>query len=342
MKKISVIIPCFNVENYIDRCLSSVVEQTIGVENLEIICINDCSTDDTFSHLKRWEAKHSENIMLIDLEENVGLGKGRNIGLSYAGCSYIAFIDSDDWIEPDYFSHMYEEAIRNDCQLVSCGFIRDESVELKYIAEDRAADFNHFEILSEAGRKKFFHEQPHRLYAWGKLIRRDFLTDNGILFPEHLANEDITWGNQVHFYLQKSSVTDRIMYHYFIKQDSLVLKKNARHHIDHFTVNEILWNMWECDNRFDKYTEELVYEYYYNAYLATLKIIVYRFEEPSFSLFKLLQEQICGKIPERYDCEYLKPQNIPELHNILIDMLYSDIDAAVFKQMCVMIKNIGL
>lgn len=342
MKKISVIIPCYNVENYIDRCIESIIGQSIGLDSLEIICINDCSTDATLEHLKQWEAEHSDSIILIDCDENMGLGKARNVGLEYAGCKYVAFIDSDDWIEPDYFSRMYSEALLNDCQVVSCGFIRDESTLLKYNENDAEEAFTFYSVTNESERKSFFHEQSHRLYAWGKLIKKSFLVDNNILFPEHLAYEDVTWGNKVHMCLEKSSITKRNMYHYFIKQDSLVLKKNAVHHIDHLTINELLWDMWTQDDLFEKYADELVYEYYYNAYLATLKIIVYRFEKPPYSLFMLLQEQICSKIPQRYECEYLSKERLPELHYILIDLLYSNIDVSMFEQICSMIRTIGL
>lgn len=96
--KISVIIPYHNVEQYIDRTLSSLSSQTIGVENLEIICVDDASTDNIWEHLLAWEQKYPENILLVQCEENGRQGRARNIGLSHATDEWIAFIDSDDWM----------------------------------------------------------------------------------------------------------------------------------------------------------------------------------------------------------------------------------------------------
>ena len=107
MAEISVIIPCYNVESYIDRCLTSITSQTIDLSLLEIICIDDASTDNTWSKLQAWETTYPENIMIIHCDENGRQGTARNIGLQYASAPWIAYIDSDDWIELDYFEKLY-------------------------------------------------------------------------------------------------------------------------------------------------------------------------------------------------------------------------------------------
>lgn len=100
---ISAIIPCYNVEKYIDRCLSSVVQQSIGMEHMQIILVNDASTDNTLEKLLLWETRYSDNILVITYEQNIRQGGARNIGLNYATGDYIGFVDSDDWIEPDMY-----------------------------------------------------------------------------------------------------------------------------------------------------------------------------------------------------------------------------------------------
>ena len=89
MKKISVIIPCYNVERWVDRCLTSIIRQTTGINELEIICIDDASTDNTWEHLQEWEQRYPENILLIRQEVNRRQGTARNIGLRN-GVSYSA------------------------------------------------------------------------------------------------------------------------------------------------------------------------------------------------------------------------------------------------------------
>ncbi len=95
MKKISVIIPCYNVSSYIDRCMRSITGQTIGMDKLELICVDDASTDDTWEYLQKWEQ--------------------------------LSFVDADDWLEPDYFERLYAPAIGGRYDVVCCGFIRDAS-----------------------------------------------------------------------------------------------------------------------------------------------------------------------------------------------------------------------
>ena len=94
---ISVIIPCYNVEKYIDRCLTSLERQTVGMNSLEIICLDDKSADGTLDKLHEWEKKYPDNICIVELPDNGRQGRARNIGLEYATCEWVAFIDSDDW-----------------------------------------------------------------------------------------------------------------------------------------------------------------------------------------------------------------------------------------------------
>ena len=93
MKKVSVVIPCYNAENYIDRCISSLVCQTIGLEAMELIFVNDASGDRTIEHLRAWEEKYPDSIVVIDCEENHRTGGARNIGMRRASAKYIGFMN---------------------------------------------------------------------------------------------------------------------------------------------------------------------------------------------------------------------------------------------------------
>ena len=96
MKKISVIIPCYNAQAYIPRCLHSIFSQTIGMETLEIILVNDASTDHTLDILLQFENKFPDSVIVVNLEQNIRQGGARNVGLSYASGEYVAFLDADD------------------------------------------------------------------------------------------------------------------------------------------------------------------------------------------------------------------------------------------------------
>ena len=125
MKKLSIIVPCYNVENFIDRCLSSLTGQTLSKECYEIILVDDASTDRTWQHINEWEKKYPDLILAVHCDENGKMGRARNIGLSYATGEYVGFTDSDDWVEPEMFAALLAEAEKNKEDVVSCGHIRD-------------------------------------------------------------------------------------------------------------------------------------------------------------------------------------------------------------------------
>ena len=111
-KKISIIIPCYNTEQYIDRCLTSLINQTIGLEHLSIICVNDASTDHTWEKLESWRKRFPNNIILINAIQNGRQGTARNIAFPYVTTPYVAYLDSDDWLEPDMYEKMYHLLFR--------------------------------------------------------------------------------------------------------------------------------------------------------------------------------------------------------------------------------------
>ncbi len=126
---ISIIVPCYNVEKYIDRCVDSLVTQTVGLDEMEIILVNDASTDDTLSHLQKWEKLYPNNIMVITYETNLRQGGARNVGLSYARGEFIGFVDSDDWVEPQMYEFLLKGIEESGCDISRCKYIRDPGKE---------------------------------------------------------------------------------------------------------------------------------------------------------------------------------------------------------------------
>ena len=121
----SIIVPCYNVEKYIDRCFESLKRQTIGIEQMEIIFVDDASADHTWDRLCEIEKQYPDNVILVHCIDNGRQGKARNIGMAYATSDYVGFVDSDDWVEPDMYEIMLGEMIKNDRDIVYCKFFRD-------------------------------------------------------------------------------------------------------------------------------------------------------------------------------------------------------------------------
>ena len=123
--KLSVIIPVYNVEQYLPKCLASVVQQTL--KDIEIICVNDGSTDNCLKILEEFKSK--DNRIKIINKENAGLGNARNTGLEEAKGEYISFIDSDDYIDENFFELLYNEAKEDDADVACGGIIRENDGE---------------------------------------------------------------------------------------------------------------------------------------------------------------------------------------------------------------------
>ena len=119
MSKISVIVPVYNVEKYLECSLESILSQTY--KDIELICINDCSTDKSLEILKVYANKDSR-VKIINNEFNIGAGGSRNIGVKHSSGEYLTFVDPDDWIEKDRLAKMYDYAVLNNADIVETSF----------------------------------------------------------------------------------------------------------------------------------------------------------------------------------------------------------------------------
>ena len=194
-EKISVIIPCYNVEKYIDRCLASVAAQTIRLDKLEIICVNDASTDGTWQKLLVWERKYPQNILLVACAQNGKLGQARNIGLAHASGDYVTFLDADDWMEPDSYEKLYQVIRQYQCDVVAFQFVRDDGAGDVWDKQKRREreDFC-LDLTVDEERKKVLATALLDNGCTDKMYTRAFIVQNGLQFPQGCAYEDIYWG----------------------------------------------------------------------------------------------------------------------------------------------------
>lgn len=338
MADISVIIPCYNVELYIDRCLTSIVKQTIGVDMLEIICIDDASTDNTWEKLQKWEQQYPDHILAVHCDSNGRQGTARNIGLNYSSAPWIAFIDSDDWIELDYFQKLYEVTLQGDCDIVSCRNERDFSTGLTFFENTVCDKPSRFLLIDTIEKRKiFFNLQSAGFAAWGKIIRKSLLTEHEIYFPENLAYEDSYWGPLLHFYAEKVYLVEEKLYHYFVNSGSTVLQKDADYHTDWLTVQAMKWTEWEKRGFLTDYREELEYDFLCTCYLGFLKIIFLRYTVPSFSLFQLVRELTLERVSDYRQNTYIS-QGLTEFYATLLESLMLPMNKNSFLQLAELAK----
>ncbi len=298
-RKISVIIPCYNVAPYIDRCLTSIAVQTIGLDSLEVICIDDASTDDTWGHLQKWEQSFPENILLIRQEVNRRQGAARNLGMQYASAEWIAFVDADDWLEPDYLEQLYEPTARYVCDVVACGTGVDQAASLVYFNEkDREeGEECYIQAATKEQKKNMFLYKPLGEAVYAKIIRKVLLTEHQICFPEGVAYEDNYWVPLLYCYAESAYVVGKKLYHYFMNPGSTIYRQNAAYHVDWITIQLMKWKDLEDRGLLGTYREELECDLLYNA-VCFMKTLALRYDQPPFSYYQLEKQMLCQSIPD--------------------------------------------
>ena len=208
---LSIIIPVYNVERYLEQCLKSVVIHTS--EAVEIIIINDASTDHSLQICKKFKEKDSR-IRFLDLKKNKGSGGVRNIGIQKAKGDYIWFVDSDDWIE--------ENALK---QLLD--FVNKDTYDIVYFGTQKVGKRKKVVLPEfEDQSPTFFRDGLKTLkgihpMVWCSLFSRSFLIQNKIVFPEGIYLEDVPFTFRTQYYCKKVGVIKESFYNYRIHEASI-------------------------------------------------------------------------------------------------------------------------
>ncbi|WP_455664378.1 glycosyltransferase family 2 protein [Phocaeicola sp.] len=212
--KVSVIIPVYNVEKYIVRCLDSILNQTMQ-DGVELIIVNDCTPDDSINLIRNRLLDYQGNIT-VRIEEhncNKGLAAARNTGLFVAQGKYIIHIDSDDFCELDMLQCMFDEAERTESDIVVSDFFINSCNKDRYILQDINFS-NNRECLVKLFNKEL------RCTNWNKLIKRSLFTNNGLAYKEGINyGEDLLMCIYLFYYARKIAYIHKAFYHYF--QDNL-------------------------------------------------------------------------------------------------------------------------
>lgn len=320
-KLISIIIPCYNVEKYIERCFSSIEAQTIGMERLEVILVDDCSTDFTGKKLDAIEAAWPDSVIVVHCDRNGRQGRARNIGMEYASAPYVGFVDSDDWIEPDMYEKMYKKLRELSCDIVMCQSWRDFDDSGQNLLPGKTGEEDRLYQIDTVEKRKLFLAGAYMGFGvWNKLYRRDFLTKNLIFFPENLAYEDHYFGTLLYFYAKRIYILEERLYHYFVNQASTVLSKDASYHFDILTVDLMLWE--ECERRgfLRDYRQEMEYQFLTLCYLPSIKMMILRLSDVPYEYFCRLKEATLERVPDYRSNPYVK-ELVTEIYSVLLGLL---------------------
>lgn len=221
--KVSVIVPVYNVEKYLRQCLDSLVNQTL--KDIEIICVNDGSSDNSLQILQEYSKNYS-NIIVIN-QKNQGAGLARNVGIQQAQGDYIGFVDPDDWIELNMFEILYNKAVMTDVDIVECDYrmVFENSTKIKNrtlfgslhtwkkfpIACGKIFDWKYVKTQVFSGL---------RCMVWNRLYKRNFVLDANLSFPKG-KGEDYPFSLDAVLSAKSIVHCGKILYNYRIRKASL-------------------------------------------------------------------------------------------------------------------------
>lgn len=216
MPIVSIIVPVYNAEQYLPKCVDSILHQNLG--DIELILVDDGSKDHSPALCDAY-ASQDKRVRVVH-QENAGAAAARNHGIELAQGTYIAFVDSDDWIDPDMYETMVETAERDASDLVICDCKKEFDTESQLYTHDLRA--GHFDRT--AMEKEYFPqllmpdhmEYPVTISNWLLLIRREVIVKNQLAFPEGMRfSEDLLFGSEVGYYAQSMTyLRGYAPYHY--------------------------------------------------------------------------------------------------------------------------------
>lgn len=230
---ISIITPVYNAEIYLDECIESILRQTYT--NIELILINDGSTDNSLNICKKWENR-DKRVKVIN-KKNEGVAIARNKGIDEAKGELIGFVDSDDTIEPEMYDVMYQDMLNTDSDIIMCN--SESNIDGKKIG-DRRVGYNNFEIKGRDACNRFLaYDKLFVSAVWSKLYKKDAI--GSVRFMESIRlGEDYCFNGMIYPQIAKLYYEDKVLYNYRIREGSLCRLEIDEHFFDKYRVAKIL------------------------------------------------------------------------------------------------------
>lgn len=257
---LSLIVPCHNSAEYLDDCINSIVLQTIGIENMQIIMVDDASDDngDTLAKLLGFEKKFPQQVNIIALEHNLRQGGARNVALKYAQGKYVQFLDSDDELQHDACEYYYNMAEENNVDLIH--------YYPNYYDEDRLVDLS----LTE-NRKKFLSSARYSCGHSMKFYKRELLERTGSSFAEHCIFEEPKFVFPLYIYAQRILFLRNNKYIVRLHEKSTMASESANNLLDHPKVQlQLLEFLMERSEVFSEYKDEIEDYFIWSFFCETM------------------------------------------------------------------------
>lgn len=241
MPKVSVIVPVYGVEKYIERCARSLFEQTL--DDIEYLFIDDCTPDRSIEILQQVLEDYPQRksqVVIHRMEQNSGQAAVRKWGMQNASGEYVIHCDSDDWVDKDYCGLLYEEVRRKGCDIVVCNFFVTDGDKKCSVKSEMFSD----SISKEELLKAVLHGTVSSSLC-NKLIKRSLLVDNPILFPNGNMGEDMVILIQAIHYAKMVNYIPETLYYYYYNEKSITKDTSLERVIERFRSSVVNTKIFE-------------------------------------------------------------------------------------------------
>lgn len=309
MKKVSVIVPCYNAAEYLDRCMEHLLKQTIGTENMEIILIDDASTDDgaTLGVLTAYEEKYPDTILVIALEENMRQGGARNIGISYAGGEYLVFCDADDWMAYRALEILYRTAVQYDADVVEYRYkvVSDDTETGEEIEQGNGSYLK--ELWDEETKRKTLMASTDEfsLGCMRKFYKASLIKDNQIRFAQRLICEEPSFTLPVRLYEKVHVFVDAKLYFYLQTHNSTVHRNWDAHKWDNARVWLLLIEDLKERGLFERCRAELECMFYDWGFGLSISMLIQKGYTLTAEEMSFLKDMLLHLFPDILQNKYV-------------------------------------
>ena len=271
MFKISLVIPCYNVAQYLDRSWNSIKNQTIGIENLQCIFVNDMSDDggQTLVKLMEIEKERPESVIVVNMEEKGGPGGCRNVGISYAEGEYLEFFDSDDELTPQTCERLYKCAEANRADIVQFNHL-NISGDRKW-SSGRTEETRLYSIDTKSDRIPFLVGNIVSYGITNKLYSMDLIREAQVSFPPNLRYEEPLFVYPLFLYAKRVYLLKEDLYIYYRRPGSIVTSEVGDKLLNHPTVQlMLLENLMKRTKLFAEFKNAIEIQFLWSFYCETL------------------------------------------------------------------------
>ena len=285
----------------------SLVQQTIGIDQIELIFVDDASTDEdaTWNMLQEFERAYPESIKILKLEENMRQGGARNVALQYATGEYIAFVDADDFVSENFLLETYEKAKESDADIIQFEYFYYTD-RLGAVDSGRNITPEVIEISSVSDRKRFLISEKVTYGCWNKLYRHTLLNEAHTAYAEHVIYEEPLFVYPLLYFANKIIILNDA-YYYYRQNDSGTMRNDMRQEETlkmHADVQLAVWNFMKKTPFFKEYYDEIKLYFLHTYLYETLYFAKLRDFKPSYAFYKELEKTVITEVPDYDESTY--------------------------------------